>query len=853
MSSSPFEIFRRNLKPMMVLLTGLAMFAFVVLPVLDTYMRRGSTGGADQVVAEFDGVKLTRSRVEYLTRNHQSTIRFLRELAENTISRGGVPRTAGFQYDAQNKRIDAIGINEFPSARSTIRTAQFAARAGAAGFMLDDVAVESWLQQYTDGMFSDGEIVGLLMESTRNQMGRPHLYEQLRYQLLSGLYLRGAYATLSDGRMPMLTPAEQWDTFLKLNQQANVDAYGVLVNDYLPQTNETPGEAEIAAVYEEGKDRDSSDQSPDPAFHRRYSAKFEYLVGNYQTFLDAEVEKLDEEKIRAEYDRRLKGGDFQMPADALIETETSESEKVEGDSAVSEAKEDPPESGKPEAADSDDEAAKTDDGSDDSQTDAEPAKETAEETEPAEKEADAADGSEDQETKQEEAEEDSAEAADEEKPSSETDQSSLIDVDAVRLVALQEQEDAAKDDSEDAADDAEKTPEPASDSKPDAEVTPDDSQENNQEDAAAAKEESKPEETETADSPKDDQKSGEAADSEAKDESADDGEKPSEEPKVKSFEEVRDQIAEDLAGPDARRKMDAAVTEVTSAMKLYFNKKAIHDSNVSIGQGGEPPVKPDLAALAKKLGLEHQKSIGPYTQVTINDEPIAESFEVGSQLMQRGPGFGLMMFGFDNGRGQQIPRQQLFSPLRTADDQTGKIYVSWKIEEKEAHTPTLDEVRDEVILAIRTQEARKLALEAAQQLAEKAADGTPLADLVPEDKKENLQEGLGPFSWLDSFGFQGATIGNVPQLDSVGTKFMKTVFESEVGSYGVAMNQPERVVYVVKPSKFEPSMDELQQRFKQPTNRMMALIVGGGDTDSIIQGFYESMDERTGFATSIEE
>ena len=54
---------------------------------------------------------------------------------------------------------------------------------------------------------------------------------------------------------------------------------------------------------------------------------------------------------------------------------------------------------------------------------------------------------------------------------------------------------------------------------------------------------------------------------------------------------------------------------------------------------------------------------------------------------------------------------------------------------------------------------------------------------------ENFKEDLGPFTWMNSFGFAGATIGNVPELDSVGNDFMKAVFESEPGKLQVATNQ----------------------------------------------------------------
>ena len=65
MNSSPFELFRRNLKPLMVLLVGLAMFAFIVLPVLDQYLRKSGGGTDGDIVASFNGRDLTRGRVSY--------------------------------------------------------------------------------------------------------------------------------------------------------------------------------------------------------------------------------------------------------------------------------------------------------------------------------------------------------------------------------------------------------------------------------------------------------------------------------------------------------------------------------------------------------------------------------------------------------------------------------------------------------------------------------------------------------------------------------------------------------------------------------------------------------------------
>ena len=47
----------------MVLLTGLAMFAFVGLPVVDSYMRKNSGSGGNPVIAKYGGKELTHSGV----------------------------------------------------------------------------------------------------------------------------------------------------------------------------------------------------------------------------------------------------------------------------------------------------------------------------------------------------------------------------------------------------------------------------------------------------------------------------------------------------------------------------------------------------------------------------------------------------------------------------------------------------------------------------------------------------------------------------------------------------------------------------------------------------------------------
>jgi hypothetical protein len=66
------------------------------------------------------------------------------------------------------------------------------------------------------------------------------------------------------------------------------------------------------------------------------------------------------------------------------------------------------------------------------------------------------------------------------------------------------------------------------------------------------------------------------------------------------------------------------------------------------------------------------------------------------------------------------------------------------------------------------------------------------------------------------------------------------------------MNQPGRVFYVVKPTKFDPPLEALRRQFKQPTNRMMAMLLGN-DTGPIIQGFFESVEKQAGFTDYLQD
>ena len=108
------------------------------------------------------------------------------------------------------------------------------------------------------------------------------------------------------------TPGDLWSDFLKLNQTAKVEAYPVLVNDFTKEVTGEPSEAEILAIYEQGKNQVASPVYPEPGFMREYKANFEYVEGNFSERVEAEKSKITEEQIKTEYDRLVSLGQLKF-------------------------------------------------------------------------------------------------------------------------------------------------------------------------------------------------------------------------------------------------------------------------------------------------------------------------------------------------------------------------------------------------------------------------------------------------------------------------------------------------------------------------------------------------------------
>ena len=165
--------------------------------------------------------------------------------------------------------------------------------------------------------------------------------------------------------------------------------------------------------------------------------------------------------------------------------------------------------------------------------------------------------------------------------------------------------------------------------------------------------------------------------------------------------------------------------------------------------------------------------------------------------------------------------QELYEPYR-AMDQDGNLYIVCKVEDVASRVPAFDEVRDSVVAAWKKQEAAKLALAKANELAKKAQEsGDTVAVVARAESYEVVTTDM--FSWL-TFGTtqadlrRGPRLGGAPPLEAVDAEFMTQAFKLQPDEKIALLNHNQSSAYVVQLNRREQPKAEMQQRFLSEAN-----------------------------------
>jgi hypothetical protein len=782
--ASSFHIFRRNQKLMLAVLTLMAMFAFVFLDPLLKYFG-DNQAIANPVEVETKYGNLRRSDLENMAARRQLTAMFLGRLAikmvANLEDQGRLDLRAPWLRDYQVKQLQERFLQYVMRSvnpgdrREIVNTMLLDKEAQSRDVIISDEAIKLVLKQLTENTVSEPEMARLIRDlpDANEQL----LFDSLRSELLASTVLHNFRTSVM-----AFPPAEMWDYYKRLHQQAEIEALPVSVSDFVDRVAE-PTDEELKAFFDEHKDQFAIPGSPEPGFKLPRRQRFQYFKAELDLF--RQLAKVTDEEVKKYYeDNKESFRKLELPKDAPA---TDEQKKSLDDP---EPETDSPST--PSAAESEATPVPAE----------KPAVAPAEQAAPSAKEPPPAKTS------------PAPSATPKAKPAPKSNQKSFLDRPSqnnrvqFRLVADEKTSNA------DPKAKAPETEQPAAQPT----TTPTESNESN-----------KPE-TETP-------AGQEKPDAEKPTEQKPDAEKPVE-PKYSPLEEVKDQIIRVLKDEKARTEIRQGMDELASLLSDFSELRSTYNST---DPNAKPPREPNFVELAKQHSFGFEGT-----------ELVSES-----ELQSDKSGFGTSRYGeVPIGRVMFEGRAALYTPV-VSEDLDGNIYLSWKTEEVADQVPEFKDAREEVLKAWKMIKARDLARKQAETYAAEAAGAKKtLGEYFTGDKTPKVIT-AGPFSWMtlgttaDNAQRGIPMLSDVPGIENPSMEFMRTVFNLDQDSIGVAKNGSEDIYYVVQVIKYQPPVEEMETDFARADPRSYFGIIMM-EKQKLMRDWLASVEQRADLKWIIE-
>ena len=207
----------------------------------------------------------------------------------------------------------------------------------------------------------------------------------------------------------------------------------------------------------------------------------------------------------------------------------------------------------------------------------------------------------------------------------------------------------------------------------------------------------------------------------------------------------------------------------------------------------------------------------------------------------------------------EFPNLVRFAPTPNEPDNLGNLYVPsqsmalltrfifWKVEHREASTPSYESAKESVLSVWKTQKAAELAEAKAKEIAAKVGT-SPLVEVLDEQTQRSLVVTPSPFSWFNplvaNFDIQ---LSNVEGLRPIGPDFMEKVFSSPAGSTVVVPDASREIYYVVKVARFLPGDDDLMVQFSQAPTTTGIQNISNLESSNSIRSWFAAIQKQLGF------
>ena len=292
--TSPFQVFRKNQKILIVAAGVILMIVFTLGDVISGFSGRGG-GATNTVVATTVYGAIEENDLAHMMQMRNVLNTFLQQAFQLGIRAGG-------------------DVQVYPNLRQpregdVVQAMLLAKKAEDLGIVVSDQAINQYLKKLTGGKVSPDRLRQLIKNTYVADRGvtMDHIFQALREELL-------ATALLETYELGVVTtPSERWQQFLRLRDQVELELLALPVETFLADV-QAPTEAEIAEFYDKHKNRPKQRfslsgvqvESPDPGFMQPAKAAFQLLKADLDAFIDLAGESITDQQIAEYYDKNKK-------------------------------------------------------------------------------------------------------------------------------------------------------------------------------------------------------------------------------------------------------------------------------------------------------------------------------------------------------------------------------------------------------------------------------------------------------------------------------------------------------------------------------------------------------------------
>lgn len=280
---SPFSFFRRHQKVLLAGLGVLAMFGFVILPVIVEGLQ--VSRGRNIVVATSRYGTIRESTLAELMRQRGVMLRFLNLVGEMLIQAGENPL-----------QVQEVLAQVGPATEDAVVNRWLLSRFGQQmGLSVDQRMINEFIADLTQGKIPGANLEQML---ERQGISVAYLFQVLGEELLA-LRVRDLFLTNFLG----FTPGQHWDYFQRFNRRVMVETVALPVERFIDQVSEQPSPTELRQFFERYRYQVADPDSPEPGFMEPKRVVIEYLKAPFDQFVEKARAEVTDAEILAYYEQ----------------------------------------------------------------------------------------------------------------------------------------------------------------------------------------------------------------------------------------------------------------------------------------------------------------------------------------------------------------------------------------------------------------------------------------------------------------------------------------------------------------------------------------------------------------------